>query len=221
MQNFRTYHRNGFTKKHVGLAGMLQRLSFCITVMTVFPAFAQMPTKCVVDGKVLYTDGKCPGSPSTQAAAKSGQSTANPSIPALQRGQWKATVNKNGNVTSEERCHDPMTAFSEMIQQSEQMQSVGCRISKTTKGAGNYNLVVDCPADWRSADGSQSIRKGRIEIDVNAPSPQQFQGTVVSTRDNVRMSVNATRVGNCGDSSSAAPSTPTPPAPREPRSIQR
>lgn len=179
------------------VSAALQKASFSSDGSPVFYRVAM--TKCVVDGKVLYTDGNCPGGPSAKSTAKPGAttSTAAPSIPTLQRGIWKATVNKNGKVTSEELCHDPMTAFKRMISESEQLRSAGCRLNTTSKGTGNYNLVVDCPADWVSPDGSQSVRKGKIDIDINVPSPHQFSGVVVSTRDNVRMSVQASRIGSC------------------------
>lgn len=179
------------------LSADLQRAGFRSDGSLAF--FRVAMTKCVVEGKVLYTDGNCPGGPSAKSAAKPGasSSTVASSIPILQRGIWKATVNKNGKVTSEELCHDPMSAFTRMIRESEQLRSAGCRLNTTSKGAGNYNLVVDCPADWTSPDGSQSVRKGKIDIDINVPSPHQFSGTVSSTRDNVRMNVQASRVGNC------------------------
>jgi len=56
-------------------------------------------------------------------------------------------------------------------------------------------VVVDCPADRASADGSRRVRKGITELTVNSGSMQSVM--IDLRREGHHETVDAERVGAC------------------------
>jgi len=155
------------------------------------PMLAAAPVKCVVDGKILYTEGECPkgGKPAAIAGSQ-------PEVPAVQRGLWKLSGSFGDGPTPSEYCGDPLEALTKDLGRAHELHSLGCSIRTTSTAPRHFNVIRDCPADRVSADGSRRIQKGRVSIDVTAPTQQSFtirtEG-VASTPQVLR----GTRIGDC------------------------
>lgn len=118
---------------------------------------AAQPNKCVVNGKVLYTDGECPTG-ATQERHKSRDANSPAILPKLQHGLWKIKSNSGGNVSESDFCGNPLDRILESLRPT---QSLGCTSQITSPAPRATRLIVDCAADRQLADGSASVSKGK------------------------------------------------------------
>jgi hypothetical protein len=152
--------------------------------------------KCVgTGGKVTYTATPCPDktNPRQQGAAPASA----PALPTVQRGLWKLKSNHNGSESQSDHCGDPLENFAMQLRQISQVQKMGCTARTASSAPRNFSMIVDCPTDWVSADGSQSRKKGQTNMSLDSPTPQSFTMNLRSTSSDVRETVQGVRVGSC------------------------
>lgn len=154
--------------------------------------------KCVANGKVLYTDGDCPKGTTPERSAPGTASGNAPILPTLQRGSWKLNININGNTTLSDYCGDPLEWISQYVSEDlDAARNFGCTVRTTFSAPGSYRIVVDCPSDGVSENGSRRVQKGRTELNVFSPSAQSITYDFTRTAGNSRQIVQGTRVGSC------------------------
>ena len=81
------------------------------------------------------------------------------------------------------------------IAAARETEKLGCSVHVASPVPRTTNVVVDCPADRASDDGSRRVRKGVTELNVNAASMQSVW--IDLRRAGRRESVDAERVGDC------------------------
>lgn len=160
------------------------------------PASSQ-GNKCIVNGKVLYTDSECPKGARRERAVPGVQPGDAHKLPAMQRGLWKLTASVNGDATQSERCGDPLEDVSAYLSRVNESSKLGCTVRTTSASPRSLSLMIDCPGDRVSEDGSRSVRKARASIAFDSPSAQSFTFNAERTDDNWRESLRGVRVGNC------------------------
>jgi len=146
---------------------------------TMFLVFLFMPSgltlaqsnKCVVNGKVLYTDGDCPAG-AKQERPKGGDAKSPATLPTLQRGLWKIRNSTNGNASESEICGNPLAAISDTL---DAHRSLGCTIQISSLEPRTTKVQIDCPTDKVSANGSTRVKKGRMDMTIALPSAQSFK----------------------------------------------
>ncbi len=160
-------------------------------------ASSTMPfSKCVgTDGKITYMEGPCPNSSKSAASGTAPGNT--PALPAVQPGLWKIKVNRNGNENQTDHCGDPLENIAREISQAPSVRDLGCESRASSSAARSYSMVVDCPADRVSADGSRSVKKGQTTLSVTSPTQQSVTVSVSSTQSGLRETMQGVRVGNC------------------------
>jgi hypothetical protein len=122
---------------------------------------------------------------------------ATPALPAVERGLWKLKIDINGKARQEDYCGDPLGSIASDLSGTSAMGSLGCGVHSTTPSPRAVNMVIECPDDRVSKDGSTSVRKGRTDLSLAAPSPTSFTLRVRRTADGYRQTIEGKRVGNC------------------------
>ncbi len=175
--------------------------------MTQFPAppnggrSVQKLNKCVVDGKVSYSDSPCPN-PNSANAQKSSPKTEVKNVPALpvvQRGLWKLTWTIDGTVTPTEHCGDPLESVSKGMVVPNDLRESGCTTHSSTSAPRHFKFVVNCPVDWVNENGSAFTLKGQSVVEVTSPSEQSFSYGISKLVGHKYQTVRGARVGNCAE----------------------
>lgn len=160
----------------------------------------RQPKKCMINGKVTYTDGECLDGAEKKANPPRIESARLPPLPVLQSGMWKLSVNNNGTTTMTDFCGDPLDFFRKDFSDAgaEKARELGCRIQGAPPAPHQVLYLAVCPTDWVSVHGDRFVKEGRSELRVTAPSPQSYTtdwtDTIVLNR---RQVVQGVRTGNC------------------------
>ena len=115
-------------------------------------------------------------------------------IPDLQPGLWKLRHSRGGHITQDESCDDPLAAVRSEIVKSQVYEGLGCVFNGSTTTPRTAMIVLDCPAD--RTQGGNSVRKGRIEIAIDSPSPQAVTVTLKGKSVEAEI-MKSTRIGDC------------------------
>ena len=154
-------------------------------------ALAQ-PNKCVVNGKVLYTDGDCPAG--AKQERPKGEAKTPATLPTLQRGLWKIRNSTNGNSSESEICGNPLGELSDALNTH---RSLGCTTQISSPEPRTTKIQIDCPTDRVSANGSTRVRKGRMDITIALPSAQSFKMDARSLDGSRTEIAEGVREGSC------------------------
>jgi hypothetical protein len=117
-------------------------------------------------------------------------------LPTLQSGEWVLKSKLNGQPHESRLCGNPLGRVAAAIAAARETEQLGCSVRITSPVPRTTNVVVDCPSDRASADGSRRVRKGVAELNVNAASMQSVW--IDLRRAGYRETVEAERVGDCG-----------------------
>lgn len=120
---------------------------------------------------------------------------AHAALPTVQDGQWLLKSKLNGEPHETEICGNPLTKVAAAIAAAQQTEKLGCSVRIASPVPRTVSVVVDCPADRVSEDGTRRVRKGVTELTVNSGSMQSVM--IDLRRDGHRETVDAERVGNC------------------------
>lgn len=152
--------------------------------------------KCVgPDGRVTYTATPCPGT--KEQKPQSTVSGGLPVPPTVQHGRWKIKFRSNGDASEFEECGNPLEKIASEFQTLPQVKQKGCTFRTASPSPRNVSVSVDCPVDWVSADGSQSIMKGQTNTTIDSPTPQSFSMSMRSTARGTQDTIQGTRIGDC------------------------
>ena len=116
-------------------------------------------------------------------------------LPAVQPGEWVLRSKLNGQPHESRLCGNPLERVAAAIAAARETEKLGCSVHVASPVPRTTNVVVDCPADRASDDGSRRVRKGVTELNVNAASMQSVW--IDLRRAGRRESVDAERVGDC------------------------
>ncbi|MBY0271550.1 MAG: hypothetical protein K2X06_16970 [Burkholderiales bacterium] len=158
---------------------------------------AQQLNKCVVDGKVSYSDSPCPNSANVQKSSPKTEVKNVPALPVVQRGLWRLTWTIDGTVTPTEHCGDPLESVSKQMVVTNELRELGCKSRSSSPAPRHFKFVVDCPVDWVNENGSAFTLKGQSVVDVTSPSEQSFSYRIAKLVGHKHQTVKGSRVGNC------------------------
>lgn len=120
---------------------------------------------------------------------------AHAALPTVQPGAWILKSKVNGQRHETKICGNPLDKVAAAIAAARESEKLGCSVRIETPVPRTVNVAVDCPADRASADGTRHVRKGTIELSVNAASMQSVW--IDLRRAGHRETVDAERVGDC------------------------
>ena len=120
---------------------------------------------------------------------------AHAALPTVQPGQWVLKSKVNGQRHETRICGNPLDKVAAAISAARETEKLGCSVRIETPVPRTVNVAVDCPADRASADGTHRVRKGTVELSVNAASMQSVW--IDLRRAGHRETVDAERVGDC------------------------
>ena len=176
----------------------MTRILFALVALAWLPQVQAQIYKCVgADGKTSYSNAPCPGakrmgggSTTSGGGASAGAGEADVSlIPQLLAGKW-VWKNMEGDY-----CGDPLDRYRRTISAAyNEAPNLGCKRQLSAPGPGNMVFTLDCPED-RSENGV-SVRKGRMEISVYAPS-QSLVRVATKAPGGPQEVFEAQRVGEC------------------------
>lgn len=115
------------------------------------PAFAQA-TKCMVNGKALYTDGPCPAGAKEDRMKSERVASVYPGLPEVQRGRWEFDSGgyRDGDPYVERMCGNPLSIVAKEI---ERVKSQGCAVEITNPAPNTTQISISCKP------GSGSVSK--------------------------------------------------------------
>jgi len=120
---------------------------------------------------------------------------AHAALPIVQPGQWVLKGKVDGQPRETKICGNPLDKVAAAIAAARETEKLGCSVRIETPVPRTVNVAVECPADRASADGSRRVRKGTVELSVNAASMHSVW--IDLRRAGHRETVNAERVGDC------------------------
>jgi len=120
---------------------------------------------------------------------------AHAALPTVQHGAWVLKSKVNGHRHETKICGNPLDKVAAAIAAARESEKLGCSVRIETPVPRTVNVAVDCPADRASADGTRHVRKGTVELNVNAASMQSVW--IDLRRAGHRETVDAERVGDC------------------------
>ena len=96
-------------------------------------------------------------------------------LPTVQSGKWILKSKVNGAPHQTTLCGNPLDKVAAAIAAARDMEQLGCRVVVRQPVPRATSVLVECPAERVSADGSRRVRKGRTELTENPvpdiPSP--------------------------------------------------
>ena len=116
-------------------------------------------------------------------------------LPTVQPGEWVLKSKLNGEPHESRLCGNPLERVAAAIAAARETEKLGCRVSVVSPVPRTTDVVVDCPADRASDDGSRRVRKGVTQLNVNAASMQSVW--IDLRRPGHRETIDAERVGDC------------------------
>jgi hypothetical protein len=116
-------------------------------------------------------------------------------LPSLQQGEWVLKSKVNGQPHESRLCGNPLDRVAAAIAAARETEKLGCSVRVASPVPRTTNVVVDCPADRASEDGSRRVRKGVAELNVNAASMRSVW--IDLRRPGRRETIEAERVGDC------------------------
>ena len=116
-------------------------------------------------------------------------------LPIVQSGEWVLKSKLNGEPHESRLCGNPLERVAAAIAAARETEKLGCRVSVVSPVPRTTDVVVDCPADRASDDGSRRVRKGVTQLNVNAASMQSVW--IDLRRPGHRETIDAERVGDC------------------------
>jgi hypothetical protein len=116
-------------------------------------------------------------------------------LPKVQSGKWILKSRLNGAPHETTICGNPLDKVAAAIAAARDMEKLGCRVVVRQPVPRATSLVVECPAERVSADGSRRVSKGRTELTVSAASMQAVM--IDLWRPGHHETVDAGRVGAC------------------------
>jgi len=120
---------------------------------------------------------------------------ARAALPLVQEGKWILKSKLDGKPHEVTVCGNPLAKVAAAIDAARETEKLGCSVRIATPVPRATSVVVECPADRTSADGSRRVRKGKIELAVSAVSMQAV--TIDLWRSGHHETVDAERVGAC------------------------
>ncbi len=120
---------------------------------------------------------------------------ARAALPVVQDGKWILKSKLDGRPHEVTMCGNPLTKVAAAIAAARETEQLGCSVNVATPVPRATSVVVDCPADRISADGSRRVSKGRTELTVSAASMQWVM--IDFRRSGHHETVDAERVGAC------------------------
>lgn len=136
-------------------------------------AFAQA-TKCMVNGKPLYTDGPCPAGAKEDRMKSERLSSSYAGLPEVQRGRWGIDTGdfRDGDPYVEKVCGDPLVFLAKEI---ERAKSQGCAVQITNPAQNTTQVAFTCnpgsnsaarPSSSRTAAGFVIVRRSARSLTV-------------------------------------------------------
>jgi len=116
-------------------------------------------------------------------------------LPTVQDGKWVLKGKVNGEPHETTLCGNPLDKVAAAIAAARDMEQLGCRVRVASPVPRTTSVVVDCPADRASADGSRRVTKGTTELTVNSGSMHSVM--IDLRRAGHHETVDAERVGAC------------------------
>lgn len=122
-------------------------------------------------------------------------SFAQAALPIVQPGAWTLKSKVDGQLHESRMCGDPLERVAAAIAAAHAAETLGCRVRIDSPVPRTTDVVVDCPADRASADGTRHVHRGVSELSVNAAS---MQSVWIDLRRGARHeTIEAERVGDC------------------------
>ncbi len=134
----------------------------------------------------------------TAAVLLAAASAARADLPTVQHGEWVLRSKLNGQPHESRVCGNPLERVAAAIAAARETEKLGCSVRVDSHVPRSTNVVVDCPADRASDDGTHRVRKGVTELNVNAASMQSVW--IDLRRPGRRETIDAERVGDCKQS---------------------
>lgn len=117
--------------------------------------FAQA-TKCMVNGKALYTDGPCPAGAREDRMKSERLVSSYPGLPEVQRGRWGIDAGdfRDGDPYVEKVCGDPLVF---LVREIERAKARGCTVQITNPAPTTTQVAFACnPGSGAAAGASPS-----------------------------------------------------------------